>query len=106
ITILNPLYYEEFFEGDGTLTLPGGLSLLGGAIGLVLLWIYYFTFRNSVIKVYPIIATLTSKKLILAILLLVGGHLFFMGYTGWSTVHEWQAGLPPISLIAFVIFFI
>ncbi len=106
VSILNPLYYAMFYEENGTLSLQGGLSLLGGALAIVLLWIYHFTFRKNFIKVYPIISTLTSKKLILAIFLLVGCHLFFMGYTGWTTVHKWQAGMPPITLIGFVIFFI
>ncbi len=104
VTILNPLYFEVFFEENGTLSLGGGLSLLGGAMGLVLLWIYNLTFKDNLAKVSPIIKTLTSKKIISIIFLFVGVHLFFMGYSGWTTVHKWQAGLPPISLIAFVIF--
>ncbi|MCG2460438.1 hypothetical protein K8352_06740 [Flavobacteriaceae bacterium F89] len=104
ITILNPLYYDVFFEENGSLSLQGGLSLFGGAMGLVLLWIYYFTFRENIVKIYPIVATLTSKKITTIFFLFVGVHLFFMGYAGWITVDKWQAGLPPISLISFVIF--
>lgn len=104
ITILNPLYYDVFFEENGTLALQGGLSLFGGVMGLVLLWIYNFTFKENFIKASPIIKTLTSKKIISIIFLFVGVHLFFMGYSGWTTLHKWQAGLPPISLLAFAIF--
>jgi hypothetical protein len=31
-------------------------------------------------------------------------HLFFMGYKGWLNPSGWHGGLPPISLVAMVVF--
>jgi len=37
---------------------------------------------------------------------LIALHLLFMGYKGWMNPAGWHAGIPPISLIAFVAFLI
>ena len=104
LSILNSAYYPVFFIEEGTLTLRGGLCLLGGVLSFILLWVYYKTFKEVLNKDYKIIAMITSKKSILYILFFLGVHLFFLGYTGWTTVHLWQGRLPPISLISFLIF--
>ena len=34
---------------------------------------------------------------------LVAGHLFVMGYDGWLQVQKWNGGLPPITLLSFLL---
>lgn len=102
--ILNPAYYPVFFMEDGSLTLRGGLCLLGGVLSFILLWVYYKSFKQLVKKDPRISVLITSKKSILFILFFLGVHSFFLGYTGWITVELWLGGLPPISLISFLIF--
>lgn len=106
ISILNPAYYPIFFIEEGSLTLRGGLCLLGGVLSFILLWVYYKSFKQMVKKDNKINAMITSKTSILYILFFLGIHLFFLGYTGWTTVELWPGGLPPISLISFLIFLI
>lgn len=106
ISILNPVYYLVFFIEEGSLTLRGGLCLLGGVLSFILLWVYYKSFKQMVKKDNKINAMITSKTSILYILFFLGIHLFFLGYTGWTTVELWPGGLPPISLISFLIFLI
>jgi len=37
-------------------------------------------------------------------LLLGAAHVFFMGYEGWLAPSDWHGGLPPVSLVAFLLF--
>jgi hypothetical protein len=34
---------------------------------------------------------------------LVACHLFIMGYDGWLQVQKWNGGLPPITLLSFLL---
>ncbi len=106
LSILNPKYYKVFFVADGTLSLRGGLSLLGGILSFIFLWIYNISFKPGLKQDEKIIKWITSRKYVVYGMLLTGIHLFFMGYTGWVTVYKWQGGLPPISLISFLTFFV
>ena len=103
IAILNPAYLPSFFYDGGLLNARGSLSLLGGVLSIVFLCIYYANLKPGVNGQYKIIAVVTSREVILSILFFMGIHLFFVSYPGWLTVHEWHGGLPPISLISFIV---
>jgi hypothetical protein len=106
ITILNPKYYKVFFMPTGTLTIEGSLSLLGGILSFVFLWVYNTRFSSRINEDEKIIALITSRKFLIYAMFFTGIHLFFMGYKGWGNISGWQAGLPPISLISFIVFLI
>ena len=103
VAILNPSYYPSFFYDEGLLNARGGLSLLAGVLSFVFLLIYYISFKPDLKKQYKIIRIITSREVILCVLFFIGAHLFFFSYPGWITVYKWQGGLPPISLISFII---
>ncbi|MCM4168595.1 hypothetical protein KCTC52924_02172 [Arenibacter antarcticus] len=104
--IFNPSYFSVFFEEDGTLSSKGSLSLLAGVVGFMLVIIYHHCFGGVRAGKEKLIKIVTSKKFILGLLLLFGLHLFFMGYSNWMLPSNWQGGLPPISLISFVVVFL
>jgi DMSO/TMAO reductase YedYZ heme-binding membrane subunit len=104
VSILNPKYYSVFFMDDGTLSLRGGISLFGGILSFVLLWVYNISFKPILKHEKKIKEMISSRRFFVYGMLFTGIHLFFMGYTGWITISKWQGGLPPISLISFVIF--
>jgi len=104
VSILNPKYYSVFFMDDGTLSLRGGISLFGGILSFVLLWVYNISFKPILKHEKKIKEMISSRRFFVYGMLFTGIHLFFMGYTGWITYNKWQGGLPPISLISFVIF--
>jgi DMSO/TMAO reductase YedYZ heme-binding membrane subunit len=106
ITILNPKYYKVFFMETGTLTIEGSLSLLGGILSFVFLWVYNTRFSSRINEDEKIIALITSRRFLIYAMFFTGIHLFFMGYKGWGNISGWQAGLPPISLISFIVFLI
>jgi len=106
ISILNPNYYSVFFIDDGTLSIRGGLSLLGGVLSFVFLWVYNISFKPLLKQDKKIVTIVTSRRFLVYGMLFTGIHLFFMGYLGWTTIDKWQGGLPPISLISFIVFFV
>ncbi|MCF6222485.1 MAG: hypothetical protein L3J34_02025 [Flavobacteriaceae bacterium] len=105
-SILNPSYYPVFFIADGTLSVRGGLSLLGGIVSFIFLWVYNISFKPTIKEDKKLIAMITSRKFLIYAMIFTGIHLLFMGYSGWLTPNKWQMSLVPISLISFVIFFI
>ena len=102
--LFTPAVYGKFFESDGTLTLLAGLSMLGGILAFVVLWAYNLSFQTFLREDRAYIRFITSRKFMLFALLLGAAHVFFMGYEGWLAPSDWHGGLPPVSLVAFVVF--
>jgi len=102
--LFTPAVYGNFFEADNTLTLFGGLSMLEGVLAFVVLWAYNMTFQTHLREDKAFVEFITSRRFLLFALLLGAFHLIFMGYQGWLDPDGWHGGLPPISLVAFVIF--
>lgn len=104
--LFTPASYPNFFETDGTLTGLAGISMLAGILGFVLLWAMNLSFQTYLREDTAFITFITSRKFLVWALALSGIHLLFMGYSGWLNPSAWQGGLPPISLIAFIFFFV
>ena len=102
--LFNPNVYGKFFDQDGMLTLNAGLSMFGGVLAFIFLWIYNVSFSSNFRKDKDLISFITSRTVLLVAMFLAGSHIFFMGYTGWLDFSGWLGGLPPISLVAFVVF--
>jgi hypothetical protein len=102
--LFTPEIYNKLFEADGSLTLFSGLSMLGGVLSFVVLWGYNLSFQTHMREEKVFIQYITSRKFLLIAMLLSGIHLFFMGVEGWMSPAGWHGGLPPISLVAFVLF--
>ncbi|WP_430817034.1 hypothetical protein [Carboxylicivirga sp. RSCT41] len=102
--LFKPEIYGQFFQPDGTLTLFGGLSMLGGILALVVLWGYNLSFQTHLRDDERFIRFITSRKFFLSAMTFSLLHLFFMGFKGWMVPSGWHGGLPPISLVSFVFF--
>ena len=102
--LFSPGVYKQFFVADGTLTLMGGLSMLGGVLAFVVLWGYNMSFQTHLRDDKKFIQFITSRTFLLWAMLLGASHLFFMGYKGWLDPSGWHGGMPPVSLVAFTIF--
>ena len=102
--LFKPAIFGKFFEADGSLTGGGGISMLAGVLAFVVLWGYNLSFQTFLREDKVFIGFITSRKFLIWALLLGGIHLTFMGYSGWMNPSEWNGGLPPISLVAFVFF--
>lgn len=102
--LFKPAIYGKFFHPDGTVTLAAGLSMLGGVLSFVILWVYNLGFQTHLRDDKRFIKFITSRQFILPAMLTSVLHLFFMGYRGWLSPADWQGGLPPISLVSFAFF--
>lgn len=102
--LFKPAIYGSFFVENGTLSLTGGLSMLAGVLAFVFLWAYNASFQTFLREDRAFISFISSRRFLLVALTLGGFHLLFMGYAGWTKPEGWHGGLPPISLVAFVIF--
>lgn len=106
LILLNPANYQKFFLENGSFTTNGGLSMLAGVIAFLILWIYTISFQTFLRENKAFIKFITSRKVILMAMVFTAAHIFFMGYSGWTTPQNWPGGLPPITLISFIIFII
>jgi len=102
--LFSPSVYGKFFESNGTLTLTGGLSMLGGVLAFVVLWGYNMSFQTHLREDKSFIQFITSRTFLLWAMLLGALHIFFMGFEGWLHPAGWHGGIPPVSLVAFAIF--
>jgi len=102
--IFKPEIFGKFFEDNGSLTLYAGLSMLGGILAFVVLWVYNFAFKTTMKEDQKFISFITSRKFLLIAMLFSLLHLYFMGIKGWMNPTGWNGGLPPISLVAFTFF--
>ena len=102
--MFSPAIYGKLFEADGSLTLFSGLSMLGGVLSFVVLWGYNLSFQTHLRDEKAFIQFITSRNFLLFAMLLSAVHLFFMGFEGWLSPAGWHGRLPPISLVAFVVF--
>ena len=102
--LFTPEVYGNFFEDNGTLTLQAGLSMLAGVLAFVVLWAYNLSFQTHMREDKAFIGFITSRGFLLFALILGGVHLVFMGYGGWLKPAGWHGGMPPVSLVAFLLF--
>jgi hypothetical protein len=91
LAVFNKGYFPKWFAGD-MMTLTGELTLLMGALGVYCFWrLLTFDMKPHIRRIM-----MTSASA------LVAGHLFVMGYDGWLQVQKWNGGLPPITLLSFL----
>jgi len=93
LSILSKGYFPKFFAGDNMMSLTGELTLLCGALGVYCFW-RLLTFETT---------SRVRRTLMASACALVSGHLFVMGYDGWLAVQKWNGGLPPITLLSFLV---
>ena len=102
LAILNRTYYPKLFAGD-RLSLAGEICIVAGSIAAVLL-------------MRPFTATLPGMRTELGdsrwlrwqrtgyvALALIALHCAMLGVGGWIAPSTWPGGLPPISMISFLV---
>ena len=100
--LLRPVYFSGWFTDRGQFTLQAGVSLLCGTLGLVLIgYLVLASIQKELRGGEP------SGSLLLGggtlVLGLTALHLFNMGFSGWLTPTRWHGGLPPITLLGFLL---
>ncbi len=98
LIILTPSYYQKFFDGM-KFNLIGQLSLLTGVLALGLMNSLRFAKTLNSKSSASFIRKFGAEIL----LFLISLHLFIMGFKGWLTPGSWPGGMPPITLLAFIV---
>jgi hypothetical protein len=91
------------------------LAILSGSTYPALFAENRLSFRGETVILFGVLAAygfwqisryrsvVSSKRLLqVAASLVVSGHLFALGASGWAVPSDWNGGMPPISLISFV----
>jgi DMSO/TMAO reductase YedYZ heme-binding membrane subunit len=95
-------YYPAYFLEGGRLNLWGELAITLGAVGLWALAIPGITTLPTMAKSLGGFRWKRSQRAGYVALTLVAAHLAALGFRGWLDPSRWPAGLPPISLLAFL----
>ena len=92
----------EYFEPDGRLNLEGELGMTVGVFALFFLMSPAITTLPMMPKALGGRRWKRTQRVGYLALGLVAVHLVVLGVKGWMSPSDWTAGLPPISLLAFV----
>jgi len=92
LSIFSESYYDKLFS-EAKLTWQGEMMILSGVMAIFL----FIQSKRDTISEYRcrIFCLLASAA--------IGSHLFFMGYSGWFTPDTWYGGMPPVSLVSFLV---
>jgi hypothetical protein len=90
--ILSKGYFTSYFDGD-KMSLTGEVVLLMGVLAVYCFW------RLKAAEIKPAL----RRTLTLLAGTLVAVHLFAMGFDGWLAVQKWNGGMPPITLLSFLL---
>lgn len=95
--IFNREYFPKLFD-NSQMNLAGELTVLFGILASYIFW------QESSHRLSPIKNKIIKPKALRCIaLILILGHLLAMGLNGWLNFSLWNDGLPPISLLSFII---
>ena len=104
LSILTPAYYPSVFDGRSfTFKLLGGLTIQSGVVSWMLL-------STLMLVSIPSVQQSISRQYWLSwqrgagsgAALLAGGHVLY-GFPGWWHPETWHGGLPPITLLSFLL---
>jgi len=103
LSILTPAYFAKFFDAGGKLNIQGELGILVGVLGLFFLLSPAITTLPMMPKALGGQRWKRTQRLGYVSLIFVALHMIALGLKGWMAPAGWNAGLPPISLIAFLV---
>jgi len=103
LALLSPAYYAKYFDETGRLNLQGELAITVGVVALFLLMAPAILTLPMMPKAVGGKRWKRGQRVGYLTLILVVAHLVVLGWKGWLAPKGWQAGIPPISLVAVVV---
>ncbi len=100
--LLSPAYYGKYFDDVGRLNLQGEIAISVGVVALYFLLSPAVTTLPMMPKAIGGVRWKRSQRAGYVALALVVVHLVVLGIKGWLAPKGWQAGIPPVSLVAVV----
>ena len=102
LILMKPGYFAKYFDASGRLNLQGEIGMSVGILALMFLLSPAITTLPMMPKALGGWRWKRSQKVGYLALLLVAAHMVALGLKGWLAPNNWTAGLPPISLVAFL----
>ena len=103
LVMLSPVYYEKFFLATGKLNLIGELTLLFGVVGVGFLMFPAITTLPLMYEALGGVRWQRAQRMGYWTLAMAAGHTFVMGFSGWTDTSGWPGGLPPITMLGFLV---
>ncbi len=103
VSLLSPAYYGKYFDAGGRLNLQGELAISVGVVALFFLMAPALMTLPMMPKAVGGQRWKRGQRMGYLTLILVVAHLVVLGLKGWLAPKSWQAGLPPISLLAVLV---
>lgn len=98
LAILTPDYYAKLYHDSGKMNTAGELSILTGTLAIALL-----TWQARLPKAGDDEPRRLLRSLGLVVLALTALHVAAMGWPGWFKPQAWPGGMPPITMLSFVL---
>ncbi len=98
--VLNATNFPTYYLGNNSFSFIGILILSAGVASSIFFCLHHLSYNNRVFKSNKLTNVLFSKQNLVIAFVLVGTHVFFMGYKGWLFPQTWHGNLPPITLIS------
>lgn len=102
LLLMSPVYYAKFFVDD-KLTAAAGWSMLLGGMAAVIMARRGKCGALSAKEKEPTEGVQKGVRVVGIVALLVAFHALLQGVSGWLDPGKWPGGLPPITLISFVL---
>jgi DMSO/TMAO reductase YedYZ heme-binding membrane subunit len=102
LSIWTPAYFAKYFDEAGRLNLQGELGMAAGVVALFFLSSPAITTLPMMPKALGGNRWKRAQRMGYLSLVLLAVHLVALGLKGWLEPQAWPAGLPSISLLAFI----
>lgn len=99
LLILNPHYFEKFYNELGRMIWQAETSMLCGVLAMAVL-VWQATLSRRQADASQRAAPTVPRGLGVLVVLLTAMHTTMMGYPGWLVPDTWHGGLPPITMLA------
>ena len=102
LSIWTPAYFAKYFDEVGRLNLQGELAMAAGVVALFFLSSPAITTLPMMPKAIGGQRWKRAQRMGYVALILTAVHLLALGLKGWLKPQAWPAGMPSISLLAFI----
>lgn len=103
LAMLSPEYYAKFFNESGKMNVTGEATFLFGVLGVGFLMFPAITTLPLMFEALGGERWQRAQRMGYWTLAMAALHTGTMGFKGWIDVGGWHGGMPPITLLGFLV---